>query len=47
MLFSANKVKVVTYICARDHAHSHSVWAENIANVWLPYTNIWENFKVP
>ena len=24
---------------------SCSAWAENIANTWLPYTNIWENFK--
>ncbi len=26
---------------------SHSAWAENIAYAWLPYTNIWGNFKVP
>ena len=25
-------------LCARDHAHSRSAWAENVANVWLPYT---------
>ena len=38
--------EVVTYICARGHAYSHSTWVENIANIWLPYTNIWEtSFK--
>ena len=26
---------------------SHSMWAENIANTWLPSTNIWRNFKGP
>ena len=25
-------------MCVRGHAHSRSAWAENIANVWLPYT---------
>ena len=39
-------VKVITYICAHGHAHSCSVLAENIANVWLPYTNIWGNLKL-
>ena len=45
--FWANWVKVVTFLCACGHAHSHSAWGENIANIWLPYTNIWENFEVP
>ena len=32
--YSANQLKVVTYICARDHVHSRSAWswAGNIAN---------------
>ena len=41
----SKSVKVIMYICARDHAHSHSTWAENTANVWLPYTNMWETPK--
>ena len=24
-----------------------STWAENITNAWLPYINIWDNFKGP
>ena len=36
--FCQRLVKVVTLMCA---------WVENIANTWLPYTNIWEYFKVP
>ena len=47
LLFYANQVKVVTYICACDHAYSCNTWVGNIANIWLPYTNIWENFKGP
>ena len=31
--FWTNLVKVVTFMCA---------WAGNIANAWLPYTNIWK-----
>ena len=43
--FWANRVEVITYICAHG---LHSTWAENIANVWHPYTNIiWKHFKVP
>ena len=38
--FCANRVMVVTYMCARGHAYSRSAWAENIANAWLPYTNM-------
>ena len=33
--FLVNRVKVVTFICARGHVHSRSAWAENIANAWL------------
>ena len=29
--FWANRVKVVTFICARGHAHSRCAWAENMA----------------
>ena len=39
-LYCGNWVKVVTYICAHGHTHSRNAWAENIANVWLPYTNM-------
>ena len=24
----------------------HTAWAENIANAWLPYTNIWETWHI-
>ena len=33
-------------VLAKPHP-SRSAWAENIANAWLPYTNIWGNFKGP
>ena len=33
------------FICARGHAHSRSAWTENIADVWLTYTNIWETLQ--
>ena len=29
----------------KDHDVNMRAWAENIANAWVPYTNIWENFK--
>ena len=35
-------VCVCVCVCVTTRA-----WAENIANIWLPYTNIWESFKVP
>ena len=38
LLLKANWVKVVTYVWARDHAHSRN--AGNVASVWLPYTNM-------
>ena len=37
------------HMCACNRGIPHlprSMWAENISNVWLPYTNI-RNFKVP
>ena len=34
-----------TYWAETPVCFSRSAWAENIANAWLPYTNIWENFK--
>ena len=34
------------YACMKDIPRfSRSAWAENIANAWLPYTNIWETSK--
>ena len=36
-------------ICAKtmflNNAHSHKAWARNIANAWLPRTNIWETLQ--
>ena len=49
MQFCANRVKVVTYVCWTifflNNAHSRNAWAENIANAWLPCTNIWETLQ--
>ena len=31
--------------CVSGHAHSCSVWAEIIANTWLPFANIWKTLQ--
>ena len=42
----ALNIAILSKLGKGRHVHM-CAWAENIANVWLPYTNIWENFKVP
>ena len=37
--------RVSIYVVFLNNAHSLNAWARNIANAWLPCTNIWETLQ--
>ena len=39
---SGKRSSIIQAQCSRPLYVPRTEWAENIANAWLPYTNIWE-----
>ena len=47
-LYSDNQAHYIAILSKSSKGHVYMfMWVEKIANIWLPYTKIWENFKVP
>ena len=43
--YTYTRVSIILYVVFLNNAHSRNAWARNIANAWLPCTNIWETLQ--